>query len=263
MFFQRNSLSIVQNLGLSDTEKADIAAIISAIKKYIDGHINESVERRNFRRRSQQPGETFDYFVLALLELVKTCNVCSNDCTRKNIRDQIIEGILDGDTVEDLLQEKDLTLDRAMQVCQDQEAAKRQQASMSSRYHDSVAALKNPPPSHRKPLSQATSSHPPTCSGCGNKPHFGGRSRCPAFGLSCNICGKLGHFAKVCRSKLPQPDTTPTPVGANALSLLSTIRHVTATDPAPKITLNSLMELQPLPFCQTQGQTSLQLVKKY
>ena len=48
----------------------------------------------------------------------------------------------------------------------------------------------------------------------------------------------MGHFAKVCRSKLPQPDTTPTAVGANALSLLSTIRHVTATDPAPKITLN-------------------------
>ncbi|XP_065896213.1 uncharacterized protein [Dysidea avara] len=236
--FSRETLSIVQNLGLSDTEKADVAAIISAIKKYIDGHINESVERRNFRRRSQQPGETFDDFVLALRELVKTCNFCSNDCTRKNIRDQIIEGILDGDTVEDLLQEKDLTLDRAMQVCQAQEAAKRQRASMSSGYHDSVAALKNPPPSRRKPLSQATSSHPPTCSGCGNKPHFGGRSRCPAFGLSCNICGKLGHFAKVCCSKLPQPDTTPTPVGTNALSLLSTIRHVTATDPAPKITLN-------------------------
>ena len=107
MFFSRETLSIVQNLGLSDTEKADIAAIISAIKKYIDGHINESVERRNFRRRSQQPGETFDDFVLVLRELVKTCNFCSNNCTRKNIRDQIIEGILDGGTVEDLLQEKD------------------------------------------------------------------------------------------------------------------------------------------------------------
>ena len=263
--FSRETLSIVQNLGLSDTKKADVAAIISAIKKNIDGHINESVERRNFRRRSQQPGETFDDFVLALRELVKTCNFCSNDCTRKNIRDQIIEGILNGDTVEDLLQEKDLTLDRAMQVCQAQEAAKRQRANMSSGYHDSVAALKNPPPSRRKPLSQATSSHPPTCSGCGNKPHFGGCSRCPAFGLSCNICGKLGHFAKVCRSKLPQPDTTPTPVGANALSLLSTIHHVTATDPAPRLLSTSLrlMELQPLPFCQTQGQTSLQLVKKY
>ena len=30
--FSRETLSIVQNLGLSDTEKADIAAIISAIK---------------------------------------------------------------------------------------------------------------------------------------------------------------------------------------------------------------------------------------
>ena len=89
-------------------------------------------------------GETFNDFVLALRELVKTCNFCSNNCTCKNIRNQIIEGILDGDTVEDLLQEKDLTLDRAIQVCQAQEAAKRQRASMSSGYHDSVAALKKP-----------------------------------------------------------------------------------------------------------------------
>ena len=98
--------------------------------------------------------------------------------------------------------------------------------------------LKNSPPSRRKLLSQATSSHPPACSGCGNKPHLGGHSRCPAFGLSCNVCGKLGHFAKVCHSKTPQPDTTPTSIDANALSLISTIRNVTATDPAPNITLN-------------------------
>ena len=48
----------------------------------------------------------------------KSCNFCSNECTQKNIRGQLIEGILDGDTVEDLLQLKDLTLDKAIQVCQ-------------------------------------------------------------------------------------------------------------------------------------------------
>jgi len=119
--FSRETLSIVQNLGLSDTDKQDVTAIITTIKKYIDGHINESVECRNFCRHTQQPRESFDDFLLALRELVKTCNFCSNDCIQKNIRDQLIEGILDGDTVKALLQVKDLTLDKAIQICQAQE----------------------------------------------------------------------------------------------------------------------------------------------
>ena len=94
--FSWEMLSIVQNLGLSDAEKKDITAIIATIKKYINGHINKSIKRWNFRRRTQQLGECFDDFFVALRELVKACNFCSNDCIQKNIHDQLIEGILDG-----------------------------------------------------------------------------------------------------------------------------------------------------------------------
>ena len=237
--FSRETLSIVQNLGLSDADKKDVTAIIAAIKKYIDGHVNESVERRNFRRRTQQPGECFDDFLLALRELVKTCNFCSNECTQKNIRDQLIEGIVDGDTVEALLQEKDLTLDKAIQICQAQEAAKKQRANMTTVHQESVAAVRNPQPLRKKPPSYATSSYSATCPGCGGKLHPGGRARCPAFSLPCNICGKLGHFAKVCRSRPPPTSTTSAKAPSTYTDpLLSNISHVTATDPAPKITIN-------------------------
>jgi len=49
-----------------------VSPIIAALKKYVDGHINETVERRNFRRRFQQPGESFDNYLVSLRELVKT-----------------------------------------------------------------------------------------------------------------------------------------------------------------------------------------------
>ena len=98
--FSRETLTIVENLGLTPEQRKDGETIISAIKSYVDGHINESVERRNFRKRVQQRGETFDDFIVALRELVKTCNFCSPACTAKSIRDQIIEGILDGDTID-------------------------------------------------------------------------------------------------------------------------------------------------------------------
>ena len=42
------------------------------MKRYIDGHVNETVEQRNFHKRTQQVGESFDDFLMSLRELVKT-----------------------------------------------------------------------------------------------------------------------------------------------------------------------------------------------
>ena len=46
----------------------------------------------------------------------------------KNIRDQIIAGLADGEAVEDLLKEKNLTLDTALSKFRAHEAAKCQRA---------------------------------------------------------------------------------------------------------------------------------------
>ena len=195
--FSHETLTIVDNLGLTTEDRKSVASIISAIKKYVAGHINESVERRNFRRRIQQPGESFDDYIVSLRELVKTCNFCNDGCVQKSVRDQIIEGLLDGDTVEHLLQEKDLSLDKAIHMCQAQEAAKKQRAAIQqgpSYLHESVAALKTHP--QKKSF---TPQH--LCPGCGAQPHPAGRTQCPAYRVSCHNCKKLGHFSRVCRSK--------------------------------------------------------------
>ena len=97
--FSRETVTIVDNLGLTGAQRGNAKEIITGIQRYVEGQINESVERRNFRRRSQQQGESFDDFLVSLRELAKTCNFCSDQCTQKNIRDQIIEGLMDGDTV--------------------------------------------------------------------------------------------------------------------------------------------------------------------
>ena len=164
--FSRETLSIVQNLGLTTKENKSVDTIICAIKQYIDGHINESVERRNFRNCKQQTGESFFNFLVSLRELVKMCNFCSDNCANKNIRDQIIEGLLDADTTEILLQENHLTLARVISKCQAREAAKRQCAHLHE-YTDSIAAL------HK---SQDWENHSPTslCQGCGAPTHPAG-----------------------------------------------------------------------------------------
>ena len=86
------------------------------------------MERGTFSRsRVQQEGETFD-------DSAKPCNfpICNDECTQtENIRDQIITGLADGEAVEDLLKEKNLTLDTALTKCCVHEAAKRQRAKLA------------------------------------------------------------------------------------------------------------------------------------
>ena len=97
----RETLAVVHNLGLSEAQIKKPSAIIEAMQKYEDRHINETMERYKFRHRTQQEGETFDDYLISLRDLAKTCKFCSDACIQKSIRDQIIEGLRDGDTAED------------------------------------------------------------------------------------------------------------------------------------------------------------------
>ena len=208
---------IVDNLGLSVGQRGKVKNIIEAIQEYVDGHINESVERRNFRHWKQQPGETFDDFLVSLRELAKTCKFCSEE-NNVNIRDQIIEGLIDGDAVETLLREKDLSLQAAMLKCRGQEAAKRQRAEIA--WDPTLSPRKtlvNPfPPNKTKYYPPR--SFPPSLllHECGGDFHPGGRRQCPAYTLTCRTCNRVGHLARVCQSgqrpaALSQPSTTVLP----------------------------------------------------
>ena len=55
--------------------------------------------------------------------LGKTCSYCSDACVNNALRNQIIEGLLYGDTVKELLRQKTLTLERTKQICRAHEAA--------------------------------------------------------------------------------------------------------------------------------------------
>ena len=56
---------------------------MTGIQSYVARQINESVERCNFRSRTQQQGEFFDDFLVSLHELAKTCQFCSDACCQK------------------------------------------------------------------------------------------------------------------------------------------------------------------------------------
>lgn len=47
--FSQETLSNVQNLRLTTEENRSVDATIRTIKWYVDGHINETMEQRNFQ----------------------------------------------------------------------------------------------------------------------------------------------------------------------------------------------------------------------
>lgn len=48
--FLYETLTVVDNLGLSEVQRGKVIQTIDAIQWYVEGHVNESVERRNSRR---------------------------------------------------------------------------------------------------------------------------------------------------------------------------------------------------------------------
>ena len=232
--FSRETVTIVDNLGLTAAQRGNATQIVEAISQYVKGQINESVERRHFRQRRQQSGESFDDFLVSLRELAKTCNFCSDGCTQKSIRDQIVEGLLDGDIIEDLLKERELTLEATISKCRAQEAAKQQREEITN------TPLGDTLVQTVQKTSQNISQRPPstTCPGCGSGHHPGGRQNCPAYHAACRNCNKNGHFARVCRSRRRQHLGTPnSPSATPSTSAVSLEPHVFSTmiEPAPTI----------------------------
>ena len=60
-----------------------LLAIIEAMQRYVDGHINETMKCHKFCRRIQQQGEPFDDYLILLRELARTCKFCSDACMQK------------------------------------------------------------------------------------------------------------------------------------------------------------------------------------
>jgi len=79
-------------------------------------------------------------------------------CTKKNLRDQIIEGLQDTETIEDLLKEKEFTLETAIMHCRSHEAARKYCSGPEHKDLSTVAAIQTP--------HQMAKVKPP-CLGCG------------------------------------------------------------------------------------------------
>ena len=112
------------------------------------------------------------------------------------IRDRLVTGIINDNVRKQLLKEHELSLHKAVRICQLNELS---EAHANSLADTSAAVLKK----------EVDALRMNTCSNCGFA-HNDAPESCRAQGKLCNFCKRPGHFEAMCRIKKRQENTQPT-----------------------------------------------------
>ena len=108
-----------------------------------------------------------------------------------------------------LLRENNLTLIKTDEICRAAESMTEEMRIVGqSKQCDNIGScgstIFRPEKTHTSKEASPTTKSETTkeCSNCGRQHGRQPKELCPAFGKSCDCCGKKNHFAKKCRQKL-------------------------------------------------------------
>ena len=185
-----DSVEVFQGLRFAtpDSDRT-VDEILTALQDYAVGLTNETYERFVFRKKKQDEGESFDSFFSKLCVLIKSCNFCAA-CSDSLMRDQIVTGVRDHDTRQDLLKVQNLTLQKCTDICRAAEAASSNNQGMGC---DGGQVLKLSD-SKRTAVKR-------DCLFCGYS-HIMKKEMCPAYGKTCNTCHGKNHFESMCPDRV-------------------------------------------------------------
>jgi hypothetical protein len=109
------------------------------------GETNETYERFIFNSRQKSDEESIDKYVTTLRKLAQTCNFCA--CLHDSlIRDRLVLGINDNATKKKLLQDRKLTLSKAIDICRSNETMKKQLKSLKQSNEDGINMVNSKTP---------------------------------------------------------------------------------------------------------------------
>ena len=189
-------------------------AVIETLERLFVKTPNKIFARHDLATRKQQPGESLDEFLEELKKLSKHCGftaVSSETYRSEMIRDSFINGLTSNYIRQRLLENSELSLDRAYEIARTLHTAQKnselyiQQSPRQIPSNVVAASISDQSTLHTNPdqesLAAVRKQTPAkrSCYFCGGFLHAN-RASCPARDAVCHNCSKKGHFAKVCQS---------------------------------------------------------------
>lgn len=198
--------------------------VTDKLKDLFEPEVIEIAENFKFNSRKQQPGENIHDFVTSLKKMSQSCNF--GTFLKTALRNQFVFGIASSRVRQRLLETKDLTLDKAIQIASSMELSEKENTELNERNNNnrnSVHAVglrgntaskpkysnKNKKFSNKKTseynnqekqkqLNQRSGRRSDrVCYRCGSTEHLAPACSLPKH-TRCNTCGVQGHLSKIC-----------------------------------------------------------------
>ena len=178
------------------------AQLVEKVRVHREPKTSTILRRFQFNSRTRAPDESVADYVAGLRRLAERC--AYGEMLEEMLRDRFVCGINNAAIQRRLLAESDLTLTKAVAVAQAAEIADTEVKELQS----STAGISIESTTDDKDVHKCTSEYPARtknkvnrgtdCYRCGAKHN---PDQCRFKSVNCHACGKLGHIAKVCRTK--------------------------------------------------------------
>ena len=193
----------------------DPEVLLGKIEAHCNSKTNEVMQAFRFNQLTLKPGQSFDTFLVELRSHAKSCNFADTD---RMIRDKIVFSVK-GQLQQALLREKNLNLEKCLNICRTAEATEKhctEMAPSSSAFTPQIDKVFKKPSTNRdeekhlkryETPSQRSETQPVSrgnifvydCKFCG-RDHQRGKHFCPAYGKTCSKCNGRNHFKLKCRT---------------------------------------------------------------
>nr|CAI5863340.1 unnamed protein product [Callosobruchus analis] len=177
--------------------------LVSIMKLHYNPEPLEIAEIFRFLQRKQHEGESAQEYLTALQRLATTCKF--GDYLKKALRNQFVFGLRAQNIQSRLLEQKDLTVDRALEIAVSMETSARDAAQLhrgTAVHNVGVKQKVNTTVPKVKKNTNFTQMHSKgaksnfKCFRCGSPDHLA--NTCPKKHISCYKCKQKGHLGSVC-----------------------------------------------------------------